>query len=71
MSLLLILAVPVVAATTFTMAACILAGRSECSLPEPALNGDADPREIHSRPLPSEPAPVPVRFGGQPDRVEF
>lgn len=71
MSLLLLLAAPVVAATAITMAACILAGRSERCLDDSALEEELRQLEMRRRSASVEPAPVPVRFAARPEHSEF
>lgn len=62
MSPLLLLAAPVIVATMITMAACILAGRSERSLDESALEEEIYQLQLRRRSVSVEPTPVPVRF---------
>jgi len=71
MSPLLLLAAPVIVATTITMAACILAGRSERSLEDSTLEEEIYQLEMRRRSVSGEPAPVPVRFAAHPKRTEF
>jgi len=75
MSPLLLLAAPVIVATTITMAACILAGRSERSLEDSTLEDDIYQPEMRPRAISAEPTSVPVRFAARPDhtrsRVDF
>lgn len=67
MSPLLLLAAPVIVATMITMAACILAGRSERSLDDLALEEEIYELQMRRRSVPTEPASVPVRFTARPD----
>ena len=62
MSPLLLLAAPVIVATMITMAACILAGRSERSLDESALEEEIYQLQLRRRSVFAEPTPLPVRF---------
>lgn len=71
MSPLLLLAAPVIVATTITMAACILAGRSERSLDDSTLEEEIYQLQLRRRSLSAEPTPVPVRFAARPEQSEF
>ena len=71
MSPLLLLAAPVIVATMITMAACILAGRSERSLDDLALEEEIRQLQMRRQSVPAEPTPVPVRFTARPERTEF
>ncbi len=71
MSLWMILAVLVVVATTISMSACILAGRSERFLEDPALDEAAYQQDLPLARPSSDIAPVPVRFAAHSDRIEL
>jgi len=68
---LLLLAAPVIVATTITMAACILAGRSERCLEDSALEEEIYQLEMRRRSVSPESAPMPVRFAARPEQSEF
>jgi len=71
MSILIILAVPVVVATTISLSACILAGRSERFLEDPALDEAAYQTELRPARPSSDIAPAAVRFAAHSDRIEL
>jgi len=68
---LLLLAAPVIAATTVTMAACILAGRSERSLEDSTLEAEISRLKTRRRSVSVEPASVPVRFATHPEHTDI
>jgi hypothetical protein len=70
MSPLIILAIPVVAVATIALTSCILAGRRERFLDDPA----PDEAEYQPSPPPTPAstnlAPIPVRLAAEPDQTE-
>ncbi len=70
MTPLIILAVPVLAATSIAMASCILAGRTERFLDDPVLDEDAYQPVLRPTRASTDPVPIPVRFVARPDRTE-
>jgi len=71
MPLWIILAAPVVFATMVTMAACIIAGRSERFLEDPAPDEADYIQDLRPVRPSTDPALIPVRLAGHSDRIEF